>query len=387
MWQHFRSEAVHFLREKFTGFIRVLLADVPNFENWYDDLVAQQLLATTSGDRGRASFLSKKKTKVLRYALPQTFLEQFFHRHAARAAGAAVPEVRHSIAVEDLKVAASILGFLDNQRPHFQTLTGQWYVSGPVNSPAQPPPMAAAPTFAAAPSSDSFAVTFPEVALVAAENIPQLVATDPAAFVTAAAGLLAPKKTVVPLKEIQSSWRQLPEDRARRVASMQNAALSTLTIFQALVVTENSRGPKITKVCRFPLSAHLNAAPTATAPAFTTTDACVLLANAATPQPPVQMQWPTGANVSKDLSAANVPDSSLTHSDTKVAAARSLLRELRLVFNDKPPREAPWNEDSAAEPQSKRQRPDAAPVVQRLPLMPVAAGMPPPLPPPAESPH
>ena len=140
MWQHFRSEAVHFLRLKFTGFIRVPLADVPNFENWYDDLVAQQLLATTSGDRGRASFLSKKKTKVLRYALPQTFLEQFFHRHAARAAGAAVPEVRHSIAVEDLKVAASILGFLDNQRPHFQTLTGQWYVSGPVNSPAQPSP-------------------------------------------------------------------------------------------------------------------------------------------------------------------------------------------------------------------------------------------------------
>ena len=92
MWQHFRSEAVHFLREKFTGFIRVPLADVPNFENWYDDLVAQQLLATTSGDRGRASFLSKKRTKVLRYALPQTFLEQFFHRHAARAAGAAVPD-------------------------------------------------------------------------------------------------------------------------------------------------------------------------------------------------------------------------------------------------------------------------------------------------------
>ena len=78
MWQHFHSDAVEPLLEKFTGFVRVPLADAPEFEKWYDDLVEQQLLANTTGDRSRASFLSKKKTKVLRYALPSAFLEQFF---------------------------------------------------------------------------------------------------------------------------------------------------------------------------------------------------------------------------------------------------------------------------------------------------------------------
>lgn len=115
MWQHFRSDAVEVLLEKFTGFVRVPVEDTDSFQKWYDDLVEQQLLATAAGDRARAAFLSKKKTKVLRYALPQCFLEQFFHRHAARLAQDAVPDVRNSIAAADLRVAASILDFLDLQ--------------------------------------------------------------------------------------------------------------------------------------------------------------------------------------------------------------------------------------------------------------------------------
>lgn len=55
---------------------------------------------------------------------------------------------------------------------------------------------------------------------------------------------------------------------------MQNAALSTLTVFQALTITENTRGPKITKVCRFPPAQHLNAAATDSATKFNTHDAC-----------------------------------------------------------------------------------------------------------------
>ena len=71
-------------------------------------------------------------------------------------------------------------------------------------------------------------------------------------------------------------WRQLPEEMVRRIAKMQNSALSALII----AVTENTRGPKITKVFKFPLSAHLNAAATPTSTAFSTNDACILLANA-----------------------------------------------------------------------------------------------------------
>ena len=41
MWQHFHSDAVEPLLEKFTGFVRVPLADAPEFEKWYDDLVEQ----------------------------------------------------------------------------------------------------------------------------------------------------------------------------------------------------------------------------------------------------------------------------------------------------------------------------------------------------------
>jgi hypothetical protein len=140
MWQHFRSDAVEVLLEKFTGFVRVPVEDTDSFQKWYDDLVEQQLLATAAGDRARAAFLSKKKTKVLRYALPQCFLEQFFHRHAARLAQDAVPDVRNSIAAADLRVAASILDFLDLQRPHFQTLSGHSYVAAPAPSPQDTTP-------------------------------------------------------------------------------------------------------------------------------------------------------------------------------------------------------------------------------------------------------
>ena len=119
------------LLEKFTGFVRVPLEDADGFQKWYDDIVENQVAAATAGNRARAGFLSKKKTKVLRYALQQTFLEQFFHRHAARLREAEVPDVRNSIGAADLQVAAALLDFMDAQRPHFQTLSGQSYASPP----------------------------------------------------------------------------------------------------------------------------------------------------------------------------------------------------------------------------------------------------------------
>jgi hypothetical protein len=380
MWQHFRSDAVEVLLEKFTGFVRVPVEDTDSFQKWYDDLVEQQLLATAAGDRARAAFLSKKKTKVLRYALPQCFLEQFFHRHAARLAQDAVPDVRNSIAAADLRVAASILDFLDLQRPHFQTLSGHSYVAAPAPSPQDTTPMLPPQP------ANALGITFSEVAVLASERIAPMVAADTAAFVTAVATILTSKKTVVGLKEIHALWRALPEALARRVSKMQNAALSTLTLFQALVVTENARGPKITKVCRFPLSGHLNAAPTATAPQFSTHDACNLVVNAATPQPPMHIQWPSNQNVAKDLASANVPQSAMEHADAKVATARGFLRELRLVFQDHPPLGAPWANDDVTPLEAVAKRPRVEPPAS-LQFSSMGSGMLPPMPPPAELPQ
>ena len=370
MWLHFRSDAMDGLLEKFTGFVRVPLEDADGFQKWYDDIVENQVAATTAGNRARAGFLSKKKTKVLRYALPQTFLEQFFHRHAARLREAEVPDVRNSIGAAGLQVAAALLDFMDAQRPHFQTLSGQSYAS--------PPPLQAC----SAPSApevlvDTMGVTFPDVALLDVDRIPQIVAADSAAFVTAAAAFLNTKKTIVALKDIHTLWRDLPDALARRVSKVQNAALSTLTVFQALAVTENARGPKITKICRFPLGCHLNAAASATAPPFSTHDACNLVVNAAAIQPPCILQWPTGPTVAKDLAQANVPQNATAHSDSKVAAARSLLRELRLIFADHPPNGAPWAPDGHEVAEALPKRPRANPPAV-LPLMHIGRGIAPP---------
>ena len=122
----------------------------------------------------------------MRYALPHAFLEQFFHRAAARAAQEAVPDVHNAIAAGDLKVAASVLDFLDNQRPHFQTLSGQKYVA----APAQANHLQPMPTIAPVPSAplapvDAFGVSFPDVALVASDSVATTATTDSAAFVTA----------------------------------------------------------------------------------------------------------------------------------------------------------------------------------------------------------
>lgn len=379
MWEHFRSAAVAPLVEAFSGFVRVPLASDAGFQKWYDDIVEEQLLAAAAGNRGRAAFLSKKKTKLLRYALPQAFLEQFFHREAARAAQEPVPDIRNCIEAEDVQVAASILDFLDQQRPHFQTMSGQAYApSGlQVVAPVVPQPQ------------DSLAVPFPEAASIAPESIPALVASDTPAFVTAVSTVLASKKVVAPLKDIQGVWKTFPDELGRRISKMQNAALSTLITFQAVLVTENTRGPKITKVCRFPAAAHLNATAVAAAPAFNTHDACILVVNAAAPQPPFNVQWPAGASVQKELASANVPPSAMTHSDSKVAAARSLLRELRLVFTDSPPDGAPWNVDdfgSLQQPLPKRLRPEPVQPPPGAALMPALRGVPPPLPPPLEPP-
>jgi hypothetical protein len=95
------------------------------------------------------------------------------------------------------------------------------------------------------------------------------------------------------------------------------------------------------------------------------------------------VQWPSGQSVAKELASANVPNHAMTHSDSKVAAARSLLRELRLMLADNPPREAPWTvpEIPAHEPPPKRQRAESL-----LQLPPVALGIAPPLPPPTVPP-
>ena len=83
LWLRCKSGSVASLHETFSGFVRVPLADAAFFETWCDSVVEQQLEAATSGNRSRASFLSKKKTKV-----PHAFLEQFFSRQASFGRGA-----------------------------------------------------------------------------------------------------------------------------------------------------------------------------------------------------------------------------------------------------------------------------------------------------------
>ena len=293
--------------------------------------------------------------------------------------------MQNSIAAEDIRVAAAVLDFFDGQRPHFNTLSGQSYVAAPTAAQDEA-------AVAAAPTGDMFGLMLYDVASVEAAGIPALVALDTAAFVTTLVSFLSTRKAVVALKDVQMTWRALPEDKARRVAKMQNAVLSTLTLFHALVVTENSRGPKITKICRFPVAYHLNAASTATNPPFNTHDACTLLANAMCPQPPIHLTWAAEATARKEFGNANVPTQATAPSDSKVSAARSLLRELRLVFQDKPPVGAPWHIDAGnnqVEPAPKRLRGGGQQVVHEDAALAHAGaglglGLPaPPLPPPA----
>ena len=308
MWEHFHSEAVQPLIEAFTGFLRIPVAEAHDFATWYDELVDQQLVAATSGNASHAGFLSKKKTKILRYALPHTFLEQFFARQAAVAESVPVPEVRNSIGVSDLRVSVSVLDFLEAQRPHLNTLSGRIYA-------CQEPAAAELASVA-----DCGGLVLQEVCAIEPSKLPEIVATDTAAFVTALFSLCSSKKPVMPLKEIQATWATLDPEQGRRVAKMQNAALSTLSCFQAILVRDNVRGPKITKLCRFPVERHLNAPGTETVTAFNTHFACTTLINSCA-QTPIVLSWPTGPNVLTQLSSAGVPESALQTSDAKVATA------------------------------------------------------------------
>ena len=246
-----------------------------------------------------------------------------------------VPEVRNSIGVSDLRVSISVLDFLEAQRPHLNTLSGRIY--------ACQEPAAAAELASVA---DCGGLVLQEVCAIEPSKLPEIVATDTAAFVTALFSLCSSKKPVMPLKEIQATWATLDPEQGRRVAKMQNAALSTLSCFQAILVRDNVRGPKITKLCRFPVERHLNAPGTETVTAFNTHFARTTLINSCA-QTPIVLSWPTGPNVLTQLSSAGVPESALQTSDAKVATARALFRDLRLVLHDGPPHGAPWHGDSA----------------------------------------
>eukprot|EP00913_Durusdinium_trenchii_P015710 g14763.t1 len=179
--------------------------------------------------------------------------------------------------------------------------------------------------------------------------------------------------------EIQATWATLDPEQGRRVAKMQNAALSTLSCFQAILVRDNVRGPKITKLCRFPVERHLNAPGTETVTAFNTHFARTTLINSCA-QTPIVLSWPTGPNVLTQLSSAGVPESALQTSDAKVATARALFRDLRLVLHDGPPHGAPWHGDSAPGVDSSPAT-TKRPRTVAVPLPSAAGGLPAPTPP------
>jgi hypothetical protein len=345
IWKHCQSAHLEPLREAFSGLVRISLADPAAFALWYNALVDEQIACSTT-DPGRAGYLSKKKTKVLRRALPASYLEKAFERLEASDADQDVMDYVDSVSADAVELSIALLDCLDQQRPALSTTDNKWYSAQTeppqAEVPLEPVP---APLSQALPAALAFELSTSDDICAHARHAP-------GAFVTLLHQILITGGAPLPLLRVPSTER-LTEEQAQQLRATKSAAVSCLVILQAVHVQENRRGPSNPKIVKRPVEHHLAEQGHE---GFTTHRACEALLNVARPAPPIFVSWPpntaawprpesASADAAKALFVALLPLLDAADAATAPWHAR-----------DRPARRGHGDDSAAASPAGHRRR-------------------------------